>query len=75
MFYLHVCLCVMHAWYLWRPKRTLDPLGLELQMVVSHYYVILGIEPLILWMKQPFLLLPSSLSSLLNIILNKCLDP
>jgi hypothetical protein len=30
-----VCMC-MCSWRLWRTEREMDPLELELQMIVSH---------------------------------------
>jgi hypothetical protein len=34
---LHVYLCTICVQYLWRPEEVLDPLGLELQRVVSYH--------------------------------------
>lgn len=44
---LHTCMSMYH-FYAWCQKRVLDPLGLEVQIIMSHY-VGAGNETSVLW--------------------------
>jgi hypothetical protein len=39
--YIYICVCVLcmyvYCVHVWHPERVLDPLELELQMIVSHH--------------------------------------
>lgn len=37
MVFLQVCLCIVCAWYLQRPKEVVESLNLELKIVVSYH--------------------------------------
>lgn len=43
-FCLHICLCTSGMLCVWKPEEDSGPLGLELQMVVSHTHWVLGID-------------------------------